>query len=120
MLDDSDDTDDDSEEGIRGLHTMVAIGHRFTTVISGQKKYWFLLQNTWKQMPLIEVSAEYLMEHLKHPSGVNGELLWLHGDLSNIPTTLSFCGGLFQEAAFDDGGEDYDEEMDDRQLEGKK
>ena len=87
---------------------MIAIGHRFETDDSGKEKYWFLLQNTWKKMPLIEMSAKYLVDHLDPYGG----LLFYTNKLSSMPT-FKFCGGLIQETSFDDGGEEDEEMMDD-------
>ena len=103
---------DDMEETYGGLHAMIAIGHRFETDVSGKKKYWFLLQNTWKKMPLIEMSAKYLVNHLDRC----GALQFHMGKLSSMPTSFNFCGGLIQEGSFDDGGEE-DEEVEDDNLE---
>ena len=99
---------DDMEETYGGLHAMIAIGHRFETDVSGKKKYWFLLQNTWKKMPLIEMSAKYLVDHLDRC----GALYFFTHKLRPMPTSFNFCGGLIQEGSFDDGGEE-DEEVED-------
>ena len=99
-----------------GLHAMIVIGHRFEMNGSGQKKYWFLLQNTWKQMPLLEVSAKYLLTHL---DVLKGELVFLAGNLHTLPTALHVCHNLWQETSFDDGGEEA-EELDVTQLETEK
>lgn len=109
-----DQVEDDEEETKDGLHAMVVIGYRFEMGDSGQKKYWFLLQNTWKKMPLLEVSAEYLSHHL---SSVDGQLVFVEGELKAIPTTLGISRSLYVETSFDDGGEEEEEEVDDDLLE---
>lgn len=84
-----------------------AIGHCFEMDDSLQKKYWFLLQNTWKTMPLLEVSAEYLLHHLAR---IDGQLVFVVGELEAIPTALGISHSLYVEDSFDDGGEEEEEE----------
>lgn len=95
---------------------MIVIGHRFEMNGSGQEKYWFLLQNTWKQMPLLEVSAKYLLTHL---DVLKGELVFLAGNLRTLPTALRVCHNLWQKTSIDDGEEEV-EELDVTQLETEK
>ena len=92
------DEDNKNEEMNLGLHAMVVIGYR-----TMDNKHWFLLQNTWKMMPLLEVSCEYLMHKLE------GDLVFISGNLPEAPSAVDIRGGLFCEGDFDDGGEDREE-----------
>jgi hypothetical protein len=71
--------------------------------MGGENKYWFLLQNSWKQMPLLEVSGEYLMKNLKPNLG---SLVYIEGDLSQAPNTVEMCEALVSESSFYDGGDE--------------
>jgi hypothetical protein len=110
---DNDDDDDDDEETKNGLHAMVAIGYRVEETGDNNKKYWFLLQNTWKKMPLLEVSGNYLIHKLKNL----GHFVAIEGDLATAPRAIDTCDGLFWESAFDDGGEEEEEVVDDSDVE---
>ena len=103
---------------------MVLIGFRRDPTIKG--KYWFLLQNPWKGLPLLEVSQAFMAEHLR------GSLVFVMGD---VPEAVSMFtrreddddggGGclLHDECSYDDDGgdgfiEEEDEEDDDEYEEG--
>ena len=85
---------------------------------SGKEKYLVLLQNRWKKMSLIRMSAKYLVDHLDR----YGALLFYTDKLSSMPTSFNFCGGLIQEGSFDDDGEEDENVMDvdDSQFEEAK
>jgi len=108
--------DDEDDETHDGLHAMVMIGCREESRLTGGTKYWFLIQNTWAKMPLLEVSGEYLQHNLNQR---DGELVFINGELSEPPSAVDLCEGLFLEASYEDGGEydGEDEECHDSDLE---
>ena len=107
---------EDDDETHDGLHAMVMINGREESRPEGGTKHWFLIQNTWKKMPLLEVSGEYLLHNLNQRAG---ELVFIAGELSEPPSIVDVCEGLFLEASFEDGGEydGEDEECHDSDLE---
>lgn len=101
---------EDDEETNHSLHAMVLVGFRHDKL--KKDKYWFLVQNTWKKMPLLELLVKYVAKHLN----VHGELNFIGGNLKELPTSIGRCHSLYLEASFDDGGE-LEEEEDDGLLE---
>ena len=95
---------------------MVLLGFRQDPTIAD--KHWFLLQNSWKGLPLLEVSYEFLASHMK-----GGALLFVMGDISE--TAGSGCTGrgaaegcclLHGECSYNnDGGDGSFEDEDDNE-----
>jgi hypothetical protein len=82
-------------------HAMVLIGSRFDKK-KAKKKHWFLLQNSWRSLPLLEVSDAFLARHLE------GRLVFVRRTIAAAdlgPGLLSPHGRLYQECGFDDGGD---------------
>jgi hypothetical protein len=77
-------------------HAMVLIGSRFD-----DKKHWFLLQNSWRSLPLLEVSDAFMARHL------DGRLVFVHRKITaaDLGSVMSPHGRLHQECGFDDGGD---------------
>jgi len=90
---------------------MVLLGYRIEDVSERVKKTWYLLQNTWKTMPLLEVSAKHLQHNFNQSEG---KLIFILGEIHETPKAVDICGVLFLEASFNDGGEeakdDYEED----------
>lgn len=102
----------------RSSHAMVLIGFRRDPVIKG--KYWFLLQNPWKSLPLLEVSQAFMAESL------GAHLQFVIGDVPAAESMFTrrdndYEGGgclLHDECSYDDDGgdgfiEEEEEEDDD-------
>ena len=105
--DDAVDVDDDNNSELApadGLHAMILIGRRKEK--SG--KMWFLIQNTWKELPVFEASESYLAQHLSH----KGKIVFLVGQIHEDSVTLPMLDqGLCVESNdFDDVAEDNDDE----------
>jgi len=102
-------------EGAAGLHAMILIGYRKEA--SG--KTWYLVQNTWKFMPVFEASPTFLAHRLKHDSG-NGSLVFLTGKFQGGSNKLEQINcGLCLESTCDDDmaeGDDIDDEEDDNSI----
>jgi hypothetical protein len=79
-------------------HAMVLIGSRFD---KKKKKQWFLLQNSWRSLPLLEVSDAFLARHLE------GQLVFVRRTITaaDLGSVLSPHGRLYQKCGFDDGGD---------------
>jgi hypothetical protein len=92
-----------------GNHSMVIIGYR-KEVQGTHEKYWFLIQNSWENMCLAEVSAAYLTKHVK------GEYIFISKPLEKTPQ-LHFVEGLVIECTFPDGGDGV---FDDSQKDGNE
>jgi hypothetical protein len=104
-----DESDNDEADGKDlGNHSMLIIGYR-EEVQGTQKKYWFLIQNSWKRMCLAEVSSAYLAKHVK------GEYIFISKPLEDTTKNLRFVEGLAVECAFPDGGDGV---FDDSQMDG--
>jgi hypothetical protein len=105
-----DKSDNDGADGEDlGNHSMVIVGYR-KEVQGTHEKYWFLIQNSWENMCLAEVSAAYLTKHVK------GEYIFISKPLENTPQ-LHFVEGLVIECTFPDGGDGV---FDDSQKDGSK
>ena len=50
----------DLDTNCKGMHSMLLVGARSVVDVTGDIKYFFLLQNWWAERFFIEVSAEYL------------------------------------------------------------
>ena len=87
-----------------GLHAMILIGCRKEK--SG--KLWFLIQNTWKELPLFEASESYLAQHLSN----NGKIVFLAGQIHEDSVTPPMLdqGLCLESNDFDDVAEDNDDE----------
>jgi hypothetical protein len=110
--------------GRRSSHAMVLIGFRKDPAIKG--KCWFLLQNPWKRLPLLEVSQAFIAEHLR------GTLVFIRGDVPASVSTFTRRdddgggGGclLHDECSYDDDGgdgfieEEEEEEEDEEEGDG--
>jgi hypothetical protein len=102
----------DADEGATttqpSYHAMVLIGSRFdNNKKKKKKKHWFLLQNSWKSLPMLEVSDAFLARHLDGRlefvrRGVVAAAAAAGGALGSV---LSTHGRLYQECRFDDGGD---------------
>ncbi|KAL3941203.1 MAG: hypothetical protein SGARI_000681 [Bacillariaceae sp.] len=123
--DNSDDTEDDwdndtiddsantwQHEMVRphGRHAMILIGGRKEKV-RGKRKYWFLIQNSHRRLPLFEVSSEYLAHHMVPPSGTNGLITFLSGNAGSTDVLPKLKGGVCLET--DDGYEFVGDDTDD-------
>ena len=103
-------------EGAGGLHAMILIGAR---VEDDTGKNWFLIQNTWKSLPVFEASEFYLAHHLKQ-SSPSGNIVFLDGVLKDdISLPLIDQQGLCLEpndcddmAEWDDNEEDEEDTSD--------
>jgi hypothetical protein len=92
------------------LHAMVLVGFRHDPAVDD--KHWFLLQNSWKGLPLLEVSSAFLAKQLR------GSLIFVMGNVV-IPSTVSRfarrdgddgdgCCLLHGECSYgDDGGDGF-------------
>jgi hypothetical protein len=71
-------------------------------------------------MPLVEVSVSYLAHHIDREGDYEGGLVFIEGNLDNVPVQLEVCRGLLVESSIDNVGdeEEPDEEDDDNNLEG--
>jgi hypothetical protein len=83
-------------------------------------KYWYLIQNTWLKVQLLEVSMEYLIKHL-HKSEYGG-ITFLNFQLQS--DRWEYCNGIFLESDIHDTGDGCkglyeDSDNDKRLLEGK-
>jgi hypothetical protein len=91
---------DDAEEAAvvpAAYHAMVVIGSRFDGI-----KHWFLIQNSWRTMPLLEMSDEFLAKYQGEP------LVFVTRNVSavSLRTVLSSRSCVFYECSLgDDGGD---------------
>jgi hypothetical protein len=85
-------------------HAMVLIGIRRDDV--EQSKHWFLLQNSWESLPVLEVSDAYMARHLNS----KGYLEFVARDVAaagvRASGAVSTVVGLHHECNLDDGGEE--------------
>jgi hypothetical protein len=84
------------------LHSMVLIGFRKEKVMNGEK-LWFLLQNSWYNMRLVEVSATYLGAHVDVDNV--GGYFFIKERLSELPSMLTQSTHYVVESALYDGGD---------------
>jgi hypothetical protein len=84
------------------LHSMVLIGFRKEKVTDGEK-LWFLLQNSWYNMRLVEVSATYLGAHVDVDKV--GGYFFIKERLSELPSMLTQSTHYVVESALNDGGD---------------
>jgi hypothetical protein len=87
-------------------HAMILIGSRSDDA-DGQSKHWFLLQNSWESMPVLEVSDSFMARHLE------GDLRFVCRDVtaSGVAASgdISTVAGLHHECNLDDGGEEAED-----------
>jgi hypothetical protein len=105
----SKDTPSPSSLGVEGAadrpHAMILIGSRSDDA-DGQSKHWFLLQNSWESMPVLEVSDSFMARHLE------GDLRFVCRDVTAAGVAsgaVSTVAGLHHECNLDDGGEEAEE-----------
>jgi hypothetical protein len=96
----SPDSSDDEGDGCN-KHSMLIVGFRVQCEGNG-KKIWFLVQNSWKSMPLLEVSAAFLSKHVDLNEG--GYAL-IRKPLDTFPVGMQPARGLVLESSFMDGGD---------------
>jgi hypothetical protein len=86
-------------------HAMVLVGYRCETVTAGNgsnaKKYWFLLQNSWETLPLLEVSASFFARF--HDPLTQGMTHFVADFLE--PADVSMLHGVKFECNADDSGD---------------
>jgi hypothetical protein len=86
-------------------HAMVLVGYRCETVTAGNgsnaKKYWFLLQNSWETLPLLEVSASFFARF--HDPSTQGVTHFV-ADFRE-PADVSVLHGVKFECNADDSGD---------------
>jgi hypothetical protein len=90
------------EEEVDDLHAMLIIGFRVQDEGGDKEKIWFLLQNSWEDMPLVEVSAAYLSYHIEKK---HGGYAFITEPLQAFPQGYQITQGLVQESHFMDGGD---------------
>jgi hypothetical protein len=86
-------------------HAMVLVGYRCEIVTAGNgsdaKKYWFLLQNSWEPLPLLEVSASFFARF--HDPVRQGMTHFVADFLE--PADVSMLHGVKFECNADDSGD---------------
>jgi hypothetical protein len=100
---------------------VVLVGFRHDPTVDDE--HWFLLQNSWKGLPLLEVSSAFLAKHLK------GSLIFVMGNV-DVPASASMfarrdgdegdgCCLLHGECSYnDDGGDGFVIEEEEDEDEG--
>jgi hypothetical protein len=90
-------------------HAMILIGSRSDDA-DGQSKHWFLLQNSWESMPVLEVSYSFMARHLN-----KGDPVFVRRDVTAKTAAgiasgaVSTVAGLHHECNLDDGGEEAED-----------
>jgi len=97
---------EDEETETFGLHSMILVGRRKEETTG---KLWYLIQNTWKSMPIFEASESYLRHHLMNQPDhgfVDGELVFLTGTFAQGDQLPLVSKGLCLESSDCDGMEE--------------
>jgi hypothetical protein len=87
-------------------HCLLIIGFRVECGEDGTEKTWFLIQNSWPSMPLLEVSAAYLGKHVELGSTAEATYAFFQSPLAAFPDGTHPMRGLVVESYFEDGGDD--------------
>jgi hypothetical protein len=69
-------------------HAMVLIGYRKEQRTNDRDKIWFLVQNTWDGLQLIEMSAAYLYKHIDQETG---GISFINEHLPELPNRVHRC-----------------------------
>lgn len=92
-------------EVAEGLHSMILIGYRKDAA----NKVWFLIQNTWKTLPIFEASVSFLAHRLEQR---NGKLVFMQGTFRDDSSNKLTSQGLCLESTIDDDVAESDESDD--------
>jgi hypothetical protein len=110
QLDDGDDRDDAKKEG---SHSLLMISNRYELQACGERKDWYLIQNSWKDLQLFEASRAYLIKHLSRGKSMV-PLIHLDGPgRCVLPETIMAHCSVFVSSDYDDGGDEMEEDLED-------
>jgi hypothetical protein len=90
---------------VEGSHAMVLIGFRKEKQGDGSEKIWFLVQNTWKKMVLVEMSPAYLSKHIYKGGGI----CFIKEPVTKLPEHIPHSPYHVIESMFCGGGDEAEE-----------